>query len=213
MFPIKDDAPAGKFPIVNLALIAITVYVFFQELSTPYLSIFLAKWALIPAQVNFFYPSSLITFVTSIFLHAGWLHILSNMWFLWIFGDNVEARLGHLNYLSFYIISGIIANLAQYLVMSDSFIPMLGASGAVAGVLGAYFIFFPGHRVHTLIPIFIFPFFIEIPAGIMLFYWFFTQFFAGLASLDSTVVSGGVAWWAHIGGFAFGFMVAKSFKK
>ncbi|MDP3998870.1 MAG: rhomboid family intramembrane serine protease [bacterium] len=209
MFPIKDDAPAGKFPFINLALIGVTVYVFLQELAAPNLDLFLREWALIPSQVDFLNPATLTPFFTSVFLHAGWLHIISNMWFLWIFGDNVEARLGHFNYLIFYIISGIIANFVQYFLIPDSFIPMLGASGAVAGVLGAYFIFFPGHRVQTLIPIFIFPLFVEIPAGVMLIYWFFTQFFAGLTSLDAAVATGGVAWWAHIGGFSFGIIMAK----
>lgn len=213
MFPIKDDAPGDKFPFINIALIAITVYVFFQELSVPYLDVFLSQWALIPSRVNLFNPQTLLPFFTSLFLHAGWLHLISNMWFLWIFGDNVEARLGHLNYLSFYILAGILANLAQYLVWVNSSLPNLGASGAIAGVLGAYLVFFPNRKVLTLVPIFIFPFFLQIPAALMLIYWFFIQFFQGVASLNLPVNMGGVAWWAHIGGFAFGFLVAVSTKK
>lgn len=154
MFPIKDHTPSGKFPLVNLGLIAVTIFFFFQELLAPDLEVFLVQWALIPAQVNFTFWPTLLPFLTSIFLHAGWVHIISNMWFLWVFGDNIEAKLGHVSYLIFYLLSGVVAGLAQYLVASTSTLPMLGASGAVAGVLGAYMVFFSKHQVETLVPVF-----------------------------------------------------------
>lgn len=207
MFPLRDRPSSGKFPLVNLGIIIFTAYIFLQEISTPNPDAFIAQWALIPSQINFFNLTSLVPFLTNVFLHAGWLHIISNLWFLWIFGDNVEAKLGSLTYLIFYLIAGIVASLVQYFVDPASPIPALGASGAIAGVLGAYMVFFPDNKIDTLVPIFLFPVIILIPAGFMLIYWFITQLFSGVATVSTTL--GGIAWWAYIGGFSFGYLVGK----
>jgi membrane associated rhomboid family serine protease len=143
------------------------------------------------------------------FLHGGWFHILSNMWVLFIFGDNVEDRMGGFNYLFFYLLAGMAAGLLQTFIMPSSQIAMIGASGAIAGVLGAYLLLFPGARVASLVPILFIFTLIEIPAIIFLLFWFISQLFSGLVSLEG-MAGGGIAWWAHIGGFLFG-MVAVGF--
>jgi membrane associated rhomboid family serine protease len=143
-------------------------------------------------------------FFSSMFLHGGWLHLIGNMWALWIFGDNVEDRLGHLRYFAFYLASGIAAGLLHVLVNPDSMVPTVGASGAIAGVMGAYFRFYPQAKVQTLIPpFFVGPFF-ELPAVLFLGWWFLLQFCNGSLSLGPRGNFGGVAWWAHVGGFLFG---------
>ena len=142
--------------------------------------------------------------VTSMFLHGGWLHVFSNMWTLWIFGDNVEDRLGHGRYLGFYLLSGLAAAAIHTLTNTDSTLPTIGASGAIAGVMGAYFVLFPGARVVTLIPIFFWPLFVELPAILYLGFWFLTQFYSGTLSLAAGRDAGGIAWWAHVGGFLVG---------
>lgn len=209
MFPISDHNPSHKTPIVTMAIIAITSFVFFLELSAPDLEVFIRQYALIPNLVDFSNWNTLLPFIYSVFLHGGWLHIISNMWFLWIFGDNIEAALGHLSFLIFYLISGIAAGLLQFLFASTSDIPMLGASGAVAGVLGAYLALYPRHKIDTLIPTFGgFMTQVQLPASIMLGYWFIIQLFSGVGSLASTF-AGGIAWWAHVGGFAAGWIMIK----
>ena len=146
--------------------------------------------------------------LTSMFLHGGWLHLIGNMWFLWVYGDNVEDVLGHGKYLLFYLACGVAASFAQYLVSPDSRIPTLGASGAIAGVMGAYLVKFPHSRIKTLIPIFFFWTTVEIPAALILAYWFILQFFSGLGSVGYSQVSqGGVAWFAHMGGFIAGMIL------
>lgn len=212
MFPLKDHHPSGKFPLVNVTLIVTNIYIFFKELTVLDLEAYITTYALIPQSVDFARPETLMPFVTSIFLHAGFLHILSNMWFLWIFGDNVEARLGHLKYLVFYLFCGIAASFAQYLFISNATLPMLGASGAIAGVLGAYLRFFPHASIDTIVPIFGFPAVIAIPASFMLIYWFITQAFSGVASIIVATASvGGVAYLAHVGGFATGLIMSAFF--
>ncbi|MBI2327466.1 rhomboid family intramembrane serine protease [Candidatus Curtissbacteria bacterium] len=212
MFPIRDSHSSGKFPIINLALIVANLYVFYYQLITPDIDLFIATYALIPQNINFLNFETLRPFVTSMFLHAGFLHILSNMWFLWIFGDNVEAAVGHVKYLFFYIFCGVSASFVQYLFISGSTLPMVGASGAIAAVLGAYLKFFPRHSIDTLIPVFGFPAVVAIPASFMLVYWFITQAFSGVATiLVASASVGGVAYVAHAGGFATGFIFAKYF--
>ena len=202
MFPIKDHHPSGKFPFVNLGLIFTNIYIFFKELTVIDLNSYINTYALVPRNVDFSRPETLTVFITSLFLHAGFLHILSNMWFLWIFGDNVEARLGHVKYLVFYLFCGIAASFGQHIFISNSALPMLGASGAIAGVLGAYLHFFPKSTIDTLIPIFGFPTIMAIPASFMLIYWFITQAFSGAASIVVATASvGGVAYIAHAAGF------------
>lgn len=207
MFPLKDHHPSGKFPFVNVFLIALNIYLFYKELTILDLEAYIGQYALIPANVDFSRPETLLPFLTSMFLHAGFLHILSNMWFLWIFGDNVEASIGHLKYLAFYLFCGVAASFAQYLFISNSTLPMLGASGAIAGVLGAYLRFFPQAKIDTIIPVFGFPAIIAVPASFMLIYWFITQAFSGVASIIIATASvGGVAYLAHAGGFAAGLI-------
>lgn len=211
MFPIRDHEPSGRFPYVTIGIIALNTWVFFRELAAENLPRFIERWALIPALVDVGDFTTLMPFVTSQFLHAGVAHIAFNMWYLWIFGDNIEGRFGHLRFTAFYLLSGIIAALVQFFFLLGSTIPMLGASGAVAGVLGAYWMLFPRHRVDTLITGFGFWHKATLPAGAVLLFWFVTQLFNGAASVVAgSAATGGVAWWAHIGGFAFGWLVARS---
>ncbi len=208
MLPLRDSNKTHSFPLVTYALIALNIYFFFIEMSASDLDQFLSQYALVPAQVNFSSPETLKPFITSQFLHVGLLHLISNMWFLRIFGDNVEEAVGKIKYLFVYLLSGVVGGLLQYFFMPGSDIPMLGASGAVAGVLGAYFVFFPRHKIETLIPLGFFLTTIDLPASIMLIYWFVTQLFSGVGSFASADM-GGVAFWAHIGGFAAGYLAAK----
>jgi membrane associated rhomboid family serine protease len=155
-------------------------------------------------------PILLIPLFTHMFLHGGWLHIISNLWILYIFGDNVEDRMGSVRYLIFYLLSGVAAAFTQALIGPGSRIPALGASGAIAGVLGAYVVLFPRGRVTTLIPLFYVPWFVEISAVFFIGFWFVVQLFSGFISLGN-VQGGGVAWWAHIGGFVFGVLFCRFF--
>ncbi|MFQ5927759.1 MAG: rhomboid family intramembrane serine protease, partial [Terriglobia bacterium] len=152
-----------------------------------------------------------VPLLSSMFRHGGWMHLIGNMWFLWIFGDNVEDYLGHLRYLIFYFVCGLGAGLAHTLFNLNSTIPTIGASGAVAGVLGGYFLLYPRHKVLTLIPAF-FLFMVELPAALILLYWFVIQFFSGAASFAVGGGGGGVAWWAHVGGFILGLLLVKRFR-
>lgn len=210
MIPLKDSHPSGIFPFWTLAIIATNIYFFFIEITSINPDAFINQYALIPSLVNLNDLSSLYPFVTSQFLHAGFLHIISNMLFLWVFGDNVEAKFGILLFPLIYLLSGVVGGFSQYILSPTSDIPMLGASGAVAGILGAYLVFFPHHSVKTLIPIFGFVSIVDIPATMMLIYWIVTQLFAGAFSLPGISESvGGVAYFAHIGGFVTGFIAAK----
>jgi membrane associated rhomboid family serine protease len=215
MIPFRDNIPSRTFPVITIAIILTNVFVFFYELALGRgLERFIMQYSVVPAAV-FSWPQSdlpltavLLPFLTSMFLHGGWLHLIGNMWYLWIFGDNVEDRLGHFTYLIFYLLCGFGAGIAQTVLNYDSVIPSLGASGAIAGVLGAYVISYPTARVLTLLPIFIFWPIVEIPAVFVLGFWFIMQFFAGAASLTATATSaGGVAWWAHVGGFIVGMIL------
>jgi len=212
MIPISDSEKSRRFPIINILLIAITVLVFFLQLTSP--DAFTLTYALIPARIDFADASTLYPFITSMFLHGGFLHIASNMLFLWVFGDNVEGELNPFTYLLLYLSSGIAGGLAQYMLSPDSTIPMLGASGAVAGVLGAYMIQFPNHRIRTLI---LLPFFFtitEISAVFMLGYWILLQLISGFGTLGmETGQTGGVAYFAHIAGFIAGIMFIKILPK
>jgi len=190
--------------VINIFLIAINVLVFLYMLSLdPYSqNEFVRQYAVVPARLH------LSSLLTSQFLHGGWMHLIGNMWFLWIYGDNVEDVLGHEKYLVFYLLCGVVAGLGQYAISPDSRIPMLGASGAIAGVMGAYMIKFPHNRIVTLLPLFIFWTTIEIPAVLILAYWFILQFFSGVGSIGYSQSShGGVAFFAHIGGFIAGMIL------
>jgi membrane associated rhomboid family serine protease len=205
MIPLRDTIPSRTTPVVTILIIIANVFVFLYMLSLdPYSqNHFIRQYAVVPARLN---PSALIT---SMFLHGGWLHIIGNMWFLWVYGDNVEDVLGHGKYLLFYLLCGVAAALTQYAINPDSTVPTLGASGAIAGVMGAYLIKFPHARILTLIPIIIFWTTIEIPAAIILVYWFILQFFSGIGSVGYSQASqgGGVAFFAHIGGFIAGMIL------
>lgn len=221
MIPIRDTIPAVTFPYVTIMLILINVGVFILQL------LFLSepddlynRAAVIPAKYFWYeqyrpeqYGERFAPLITSMFLHGGWMHILGNMWFLWIFGDNVEDRMGHFRYLIFYLVCGIGAGLSHIYLYPDSQIPTIGASGAIAGVMGAYFISFPQSRVLTLIPVIIFFPLIEVPAVFFLGFWFVIQFLQGTVALASPDVSGGVAWWAHLGGFVAGAVLVFFFRK
>lgn len=214
MFPLSDSIKAARFPYLNILIIATNIWVFYLQLTAPNLDEFVMKYALIPSLVDFSQPITLLPFITAMFLHGGFLHIISNMWFLKVFGDNVEGHMNPLLFLLLYFGAGIVGNVLQYLLMPTSTIPMLGASGAVAGVLGAYFILFPRSQIKTLLPIFFFITFVNVPAFVMLGYWFVLQIFSGVGSLGMPSDQGGVAFWAHIGGFIvgliFGFLLKKT---
>jgi membrane associated rhomboid family serine protease len=213
MIPLRDTIRPAKTPYVNYLLIGINLAVFAVELLVPDLETFIRTWALIPAAITFLDPSSLVRFISSMFLHAGWLHIVSNMLFLHVFGDNIESRLGHFRYLACYLVWGVVAALAQLVFSVGSTIPLLGASGAVAGVMGAYFVFFKHSYIETLVPTYLgFLTSVELPAPVMLFYWLITQIFSGsTAAVVGTASLGGVAWFAHIGGFVGGWLSARLF--
>jgi len=212
MFPIKDSTPRRSFPFINYFIIAANILVFLIQISAPDFEAFINSYAFIPKQFNFFVLQTYTPIFTSLFLHGGLFHLLSNMWFLRIFGDNVEDRMGHIPYFVFYLIGGAAATLTQYLFSINSSIPQIGASGAISAVAGAYFVLFRQSRVLTLIPIF-FVWLVEIPVGLFLGYWFFVQLFSGIGSIVSYDVNqGGVAFFAHVGGFVFGYLLAKRLK-
>jgi membrane associated rhomboid family serine protease len=215
LIPFSDSVRRKQFPWVNLLLIIANLVVFFFELSLgAELDSFIQQWGVIPANIVGIMEdlsqgdkSPLVTLITAQFIHAGWLHVLGNLLFLWIFGDNVEDRLGHFSYLVFYLLAGTGAVLIQVFTASQSLTPLVGASGAIAAVLGAYLITYPSARVSVLIPFFVLFLPLEIPVIIMLGFWFISQLATGLAAItDVSMASGGVAWWAHIGGFVIGMI-------
>ncbi len=212
MLPVRDTVRAYNFPIINWTLIGLNTLGFILELQfgPAGLEKFLQVWGLVPARLLNGPPIVWVTLFTSMFLHGGWFHFLSNMWFLYIFGDNVEDRMGPWRYLFFYLASGAAAGIMQTLVMPGSTLPTIGASGAIAGVLGAYVLFYPLANVTTMVFFFFFVTFVDIPALLYLGFWFVSQFFSGLASLVGPQV-GGVAWWAHVGGFVFGWLTGRFF--
>lgn len=209
MIPLTDSAPTSRFPIVNWILIVINVVVFIYELtaSQEVQANFINTYALIPALVHVHQFSSFIPFVTAAFLHAGWSHIIFNMLFLYVFGDNVEDALGW-KYLPFYLAGGVIGNIVQYLTGPESVVPVLGASGAIAAVLGAYWLLYPRNTVKTLIFLLFFITIINLPASYLLLFWFLTQLFNGATSLFGSSSGSGVAYFAHIGGFLSGIVLA-----
>jgi len=228
MFPISDsDLKTRKRPIVNLTLIGLCTAAFVYELTLGDVEqiAFFYKYGLIPNEVAHGIDYGVLrlpsldvdiaspipnwaTMFTSMFLHGGWLHFLVNMLYLWVFGDNVEERFGHLKYLVFYLAAGVAAVWLQVAVNSTSETPVIGASGAIAGVLGAYLLLYPFSRVRTLFIFVFIPLFARIPAIVLLGFWFFIQFFSGIGSLAPGMDEGGVAYWAHIGGFIVGIGVA-----
>ncbi|MFQ5452040.1 MAG: rhomboid family intramembrane serine protease [Candidatus Paceibacterota bacterium] len=215
MFPIKDTSSTRKFPFVNYIIILANIVVFIVEITAPDIQEFITLYSFIPGE---FIPYLLATYkgiFTSMWLHGGWFHLLSNMWFLHIFGDNIEDRVGHFRYFLFYLSAGVAATLAQYVIDPFSFIPMVGASGAISGIAGAYVVLFRHSRIQALIPTF-FGFWdiVELPSWIFLGYWLVIQVFSGIGSVVVTSAGeGGVAFFAHIGGFVFGWLIAKNMYK
>jgi len=214
MLPLYDTVRTHKFPLINLLLIAGNILAFIYELqfSPSALQSFIFTWGLIPARLTSDPVSAWMTIFTAMFLHGGWFHLLSNMWFLYIFGDNVEARLGGTRYLRFYWLSGVAAVVMQTYLLPASQVPMIGASGAIAGVLGAYLISFPRSRIASLVPILFIFTIVEIPAAIFLVFWFILQVYSGLFAMQGAS-AGGIAWWAHIGGFVFGVIMVSFFAR
>jgi membrane associated rhomboid family serine protease len=231
MIPLKDDTPRLSTPLLNYFLIAANLAVFLFELSLGRRSQtrFLNTFGLVPARLSAVLQGpllqhlhahghgiapefALVPIVTSMFLHAGWLHVIFNMWFLWIFGRNLEDALGHFPYLVFYLTCGVAAALAQTASDPGSMIPTVGASGAIAGVMGGYFVLYPRARVLMLVPFF-FVFFLWLPAWVVLGYWFVLQFLSGVGTslVASDAQSGGVAFWAHVGGFLAGVLLVRFF--
>lgn len=216
MIPIRDTIRSETYPIINYVLIALNILAFFVEQSLGRnLNEFIFTYGLVPARYSFPQISAhfttaqqVIAFLTFMFLHGGFFHLLGNMWFLYIFGDNVEDRLGHFRYLAFYLLCGLASGISHLFLNWTSQIPTIGASGAIAGVMGAYFILYPRAKVLTLIPIFFFIQFVEIPAFVFLGFWIFFQFLSAAFSAQT----GGIAWWAHIGGFVFGIIFLKLFQ-
>jgi membrane associated rhomboid family serine protease len=219
MIPLRDTTKSPGFPYVNAALIALNALIFLYEFALGEgMTTFIIRYGLIP--VNVFSSSSNITiterlypFLTSMFIHAGWLHLIGNMLFLYIFGDNVEGRMGHFKYLIFYIVCGIAAASFQFITNTHSVIPMIGASGAISGVLGAYITFYPRSKILTLVPIFFLIQLVNIPASVFIIIWFLIQFMSGLGTLNLPRETGGVAFWAHIGGFVSGLVLARFFDR
>ena len=219
MIPIGDSVRSRTFPYVNLAIIIANFLVFFYELSLGNdVNSFLRDWGVVPRFVTDYFDNPgdyphrvLFTPITAMFLHGGWFHILGNMLFLWVFGDNVEDAIGHVSYLVFYLLAGIAAAATQIWVDSNSILPMVGASGAIAGVLAAYVVLYPRATIATVI----FPIFwaIPVPAFVLIGLWFLLQLVSGAASIGTAVgASEGVAWFAHIGGFLAGLVLVWAFR-
>lgn len=209
MFPLYDSTQTTKTPVITWLIILANIWVFWLELQGG--EKVLSAYALIPAHINQFNWQTWYPFVSSMFLHGGWFHLFANMWFLRIFGDNVEAAFGKVRFLLFYLFAGIAAAFVQYLFAPSSSIPMLGASGAIAGVLGAYLVLFPSARITSFVFIIFYITVIDIPAWFYLPYWFLLQLFSGIGQINAGTLatSGGVAFLAHAGGFVAGVLAAK----
>jgi membrane associated rhomboid family serine protease len=201
MIPLRDVIPSRTTPYITVTIIVLNALAWFLELSLPrgVLPLFLQMYGVVPAQLH------AMTLLTSMFLHGSWMHVIGNMWYLWIFGDNVEDRVGHGRFIVFYLLCGIAAALGQIVIDPGSMLPTIGASGAIAGVMGAYFVLYPRSRVLTLIPLVIFWEVIELPAPLLLGFWFLMQLFsAGAIAVTSSTGGGGVAFMAHVAGFLCG---------
>jgi len=224
MIPLRDDTPRFSTPYITYFIIGLNVVIFLFEWQMGLqnqrsLNAFIYDFGVVPRHFEhalargaaISLPALLLTVLTSMFLHGGWLHVIGNMWFLWIFGDNIEDYLGHFRYLFFYLASGCAAALTHILLNANSNVPTVGASGAIAGVMGAYFVLYPKARVLTLVPLIIFFTFWWIPAWVMLGYWFVVQFLMGAATsiAETSQNTGGVAVWAHVGGFVAGIVLIK----
>jgi membrane associated rhomboid family serine protease len=223
MIPLKDTISHQGFPLVVWIIILLNGIIFIFEISIPknLLQQLFYLFGLVPAKYS--YPKwafihgvpfdDYLSFVTNMFLHGGWFHIIGNMWFLYIFGGTVEDSMGHIRFLIFYFLAGILASVTYFLIDIHSKIPEFGASGAIAGVMGAYILMFPKARILTLILIFFFPWFVELPALVFIGYWFLIQLVSGTLTMASPVSQGGIAWWAHVGGFVSGMVMLPLFRR
>jgi membrane associated rhomboid family serine protease len=220
VIPLYDRNPTRRFPIVTVSLIAVCFVVFLYELSITMggggdaaLERFFGTWGAVPSKITAsidagnYVSQATLGIITSIFLHGGWLHILGNMLYLWIFGNNVEDRLGRVGFLLFYLVGGVVAALTQVAIDPGSTQPLVGASGAIAAALGAYIVLFPGARILSLVFLGFFYQLLNVPALVILGFWFVLQLISGFGSLGGDTASGGVAFFAHIGGFAFGMVI------
>lgn len=221
MFPLQDSIPSRSPPVVTWMLIGANALVFLFELSLrpDQLEELFYLFGIVPARYSDpewaervgFPMQDYWPFLTNMFLHGGWAHLLGNMWTLWIFGDNVEDRMGPGRFLAFYVLCGLAASVTHWLVNADSTVPAVGASGAIAGVMGAYFLLFPRSRIILMVPVFFFPFFFELPAIAYLGFWFLMQLMSGAFALAGPEQASGIAFWAHIGGFVAGMVLMPFF--
>jgi len=221
VIPIRDTVPSRCLPVATLGLIAVNVLIFLQQrsLSPAMQERLVFLFGLVPLRYTApdlasqygVPPGDGWPFLTHMFLHANWPHLIGNMWTLWIFGDNVEDRMGPVRFLLFYLLGGLAAAAAQLYAIPLASVPMVGASGAVAAVLGAYFLLYPTARVIALVPVFFYPLFVAVPAATYLLVWFLSQWWAGWLSSFAPTRGGGIAWWAHIGGFVFGLAAHRLF--
>ncbi len=217
MIPLRDSTRSRRIPYINVTLIVLNILIFLKEitLSEPELNRFFNVFGVVPARVEAQLAAGapllplLIPFITTMFLHGNWLHIIGNMLYLWVFGDNVEDRLGHFPYLLFYLVVGFIGSAAHIIANPGSQVPIIGASGAIAGVLGGYFLVYPRARILTLVPLFFFITIVEVPAVFFLIFWFLVQLLNGISTAG--VAANPVAWWAHVGGFLAGAILIKLF--
>jgi membrane associated rhomboid family serine protease len=208
MIPLRALLYRRNFPVVTLLIILVNVLCFVYEMAMPVYArdAFLQHYGLVPDRL------APMTFVTSMFLHGGWLHIIGNMWFLWVFGSHIEDAMGGAKFLVFYLFGGVASALVQFFVLLGSPVPTIGASGAIAAVMGAFLMLYPRVRVVTLVFIVIFVTSIEIPAAFMLLYWFIIQFVSGLGALSNVSQAQGIAWFAHVGGFLSGILLIRLFQ-
>jgi len=220
VIPLRDNVNARTTPFISWALISANIYIFYRELTMPSVAAldeWIHHWAVVPARLWSNLVTEWPTLLSAAFLHGGWGHIFGNLLFLYVFGRSVEDRMGHFRFLTFYLAIGMFANGVQAYISPNSTLPLLGASGAIAGVLGAYFFYYPYAKILTLIPIWIFSRIIEIPAFIFLGLWFVVQMLAGAKSLSLGVRTlqdvGGVAWWAHASGFIGGMLIGPALSK
>ncbi|MFN7920772.1 MAG: rhomboid family intramembrane serine protease [Bryobacteraceae bacterium] len=210
MIPLRDSQPSNAVPLVTILLIVVNVAIFLFEFTLDGFSRneFVMEYAMVPGRLHWG------SMITSMFLHGGFMHLIGNMWFLWIFGDNIEDLLGRYRFLVFYLACGVAAGVTHLMFNAGSLVPTVGASGAIAGVMGAYMVRFPHSRIVTLIPLIIFMTTAELPAWVMLVYWFVIQIFSGVGELAATHnQAGGVAWFAHVGGFLAGIVLVQLMAK